>query len=99
VHRGESSSMRHAIMTDVQGVKGKSSEQQWNRLQHEYQQAVEAAYPNPERCGCPAMVVLRELATRSARFEDLEKDSHWKHVIRCAPCYDEFLKLRESCRP
>jgi hypothetical protein len=86
-------------MTDVQSVKGESAEQKWDRLQHEYRQAMEAVYPNPERCGCPGMVVLRELATRSARFEDLEKDSHWKHVIHCAPCYDEFLNLRESCRP
>ena len=86
-------------MTNVQRVKGESAEQKWNRLQHEYRQAVEAVYPNPERCGCPGMVVLTELATRSARFEDLENDPDWKHAIHCAPCYDEFLNLRESCRP
>jgi hypothetical protein len=79
-------------------MKGESPEQQWNRVQRQYQQAVEASYPNPERRGCPGMDALRGLATRSTRFEDLEEDSQWKHVIRCAPCYREFLDLRESCR-
>jgi hypothetical protein len=79
-------------------MNGESAEQKWNRLKHEYQRAVEASCPNPERRGCQGIVVLRELATRSAHFEELENDSRWKHVVHCAPCYDEFLKLRESCR-
>jgi hypothetical protein len=44
------------------------------------------------------MDVLRGLALRSTRFQDLEEDEQWKHVTRCAPCYQEFLDLRESCR-
>jgi hypothetical protein len=44
------------------------------------------------------MDVLQDLATRSTRFEDLEGDSQWKHVIRCGPCYLEFLDLREAFR-
>lgn len=79
-------------------MKGESPEQQWNRVQREYQGAVQASYANPERRGCPGMDILRGLATRSTRFEDLEEDSQWKHVIRCAPCHREFLDLRESCR-
>ena len=79
-------------------MKGESPEQQWNRVQRHYQQAVEASYPNPERRGCPGMDALRGLATRSTRFEDLEEDSQWKHVIRCGPCYLEFLDLRDASR-
>jgi len=53
---------------------------------------------NPERRGCPGADVLRDLAARSARFEDIEEDQQWKHVIHCAPCYQEYLDSRESCR-
>lgn len=79
-------------------MKGESPEQKWQRLQREYQTAVQAAYPNPERHGCPGTDVLGDLAARSARFEDIEEDEEWKHVIHCAPCYREFLDRRESCR-
>ena len=79
-------------------MRRESPEQQWNRVQRQYQQAVEASYPNPERRGCLGMGVLRDLASRSTEFEDLEEDSRWKHVIRCGPCYREFLDLREVCR-
>jgi hypothetical protein len=79
-------------------MKGETPEQQWDRLQRKYQEAVVASYPNPERIGCPGADVVRELAARSARFEDLEEDLGWKHVIHCAPCCREFLDLRELCR-
>jgi hypothetical protein len=79
-------------------MKGETPEQKWDRLQRKYQKAVQAAYPNPERHGCPGTEVLRGLAARSARFEDIEGDEPWKHVIHCAPCYREYLELRESCR-
>ena len=79
-------------------MKGESPEQKWDRLQREYQTAVQASYPNPERHGCAGAEVLTELAARSARHEDIEEDEQWKHVIHCAPCYREFLDHRESCR-
>jgi hypothetical protein len=79
-------------------MKGETPEQQWDRLQRKYQEAVGASYPNPERIGCPGTDVVRELAAQSARFEDLEEDLGWKHVIQCAPCYREFLDLRELRR-
>ena len=79
-------------------MRGESPDQQWNRVQRQYQHAVEASYPNPERRGCLGMDVLRDLASRSTQLEDLEEDSSWKHVIRCGPCYREFLDLREACR-
>ena len=77
---------------------GETPEKQWDRLQREYQKGVEASYPNPERRGCPEAEMLQDLALRSARFEDIEDDQQWKHVIHCAPCYQEYLDQRESCR-
>ena len=79
-------------------MKGETPEQNWDRLQRKYQKAVQASYPNPERQGCPGTEVLRGLAARSARFEEIEDDQQWKHVIHCAPCYGEYLELREACR-
>jgi hypothetical protein len=79
-------------------MKREIPEQQWDRLQREYQKAVQESYPNPERHGCPGTLVLRDLAARSARHEDIEGDEPWKHVIHCAPCYQEYLELRESYR-
>ena len=79
-------------------MNGETPEQKWNRLQREYQKGVQASYPNPERHGCPKTDILQELAARSARHEDIEEDGQWKHVIHCAPCYQEYLDLRASCR-
>jgi len=79
-------------------MKGETSEQQWERLQGEYQRAVQTSYPNPERHGCSGADVLRDLAARSARHEDIEQDEQWKHVIHCGPCYQEYLDLRAECR-
>ena len=79
-------------------MNGESPQQKWDRLQREYQEAVQDSYPNPKRQGCPGTDVLLELASRSAQHEDIEQDQQWKHVIHCAPCYREYLDLRESCR-
>ena len=79
-------------------MKGESPQQKWERLQREYQKAVQAAFPTPERRDCPGTEVLRDLAARSVRFEDIEEDRQWKHVIHCGPCYQEYLDLRAACR-
>jgi hypothetical protein len=79
-------------------MNGETPEQKWNRLQREYQKGVQASYPNPERRGCPETDILQDLAARSARHEDIEEENQWKHVIHCAPCYQEYLDLRESFR-
>ena len=77
---------------------GETPEQQWERLQREYQNAVQASCPNPERHGCPGTDVLKDLAARSARHEDIDQDQFWKHVIHCGPCYWEYLDQRAECR-
>jgi hypothetical protein len=77
---------------------GESPEDHWNRLQRDYQEGVQTAYPNPERRGCPETHCLQDLAARSARHEDIEGEQQWKHVIHCAPCYQQYIDLREACR-
>ncbi len=79
-------------------MNGETPEHKWNRLQREYQKGVQASYPNPERRGCLETDILQDLAARSARHEDIEEEQQWKHVIHCAPCYQEYLDLREACR-
>jgi hypothetical protein len=79
-------------------MKGETPEQQWERLQREYHSAVQASYPNPERHGCHGANILRDLAARSARHEDIEQDERWKHVVHCGPCYQEYLDLRTALR-
>ena len=79
-------------------MKGETPEQQWECLQREYQKAVQVSYPNPERHGCTGIEVLQDLAVRSARHQEIEEDKHWKHVIHCGPCYQEYLDLRAACR-
>jgi hypothetical protein len=79
-------------------MNGETPEHRWNRLQRKYQKAVQASYPNPERRDCPGTEVLQDLGAQSARFEEIEEDQQWKHVIHCGPCYQEYLELRESCR-
>jgi hypothetical protein len=74
----------------------RTTEEHWNRLQREYQSAVSAEYPNPQRKGCPGSEVLRRLAEHSVRPEDLRKDPHWKHAIQCGPCYREYIALSEN---
>jgi hypothetical protein len=79
-------------------MKGETPEQHWERLQREYQKAVQASYPNQDRHGCAGTEVLRNLAARSARHQEIEEDTYWKHVIHCGPCYQEYLDLRAACR-
>lgn len=79
-------------------MKGETPREQWERLQKAYQEAVQASFPNPERHGCPGTQVLQGLAARSARHEDIDSDEQWRHVIHCAPCYQEYLDLRAICR-
>ena len=79
-------------------MKGETPDQQWERLQREYQSAVQASYPNPEGYSCPGADVLGDLAARSVRHLDIEQDEHWKHVIHCGPCYKEYLDLRTACQ-
>lgn len=49
-------------------------------------------FPNPTREGCPERARLRAMAHRDPRLtlEDLP----FAHVVRCSPCFQEYLHLR-----
>ena len=79
-------------------MKQETSQEQWERLQREYQKGIAESYPNPQRSGCPGQEMIDSLAARSAGFEDLEEDVNWKHVVRCGPCYGEYLEMRRAHR-
>jgi hypothetical protein len=51
------------------------------------------AFPNPKREGCPGHASLRAMANRDQRLtlEDLPIS----HVVRCSPCFQEYLRLRK----
>lgn len=79
-------------------MKHETSQEQWERIQREYQKGVAENYPNPDRKGCPGNEILEELATRSAGFEEIEGDPNWKHVVCCGPCYGEYVESRHAAR-
>ena len=73
-------------------MKDQTPEERWTRLQRRIQEGILKAYPNPERRGCPGGEVIRDLAIRSAGFDDsVEDDPRWQHVTHCSPCYGEYL--------
>ena len=66
----------------------------YDRLRKALQAAILKDYPNPDRVGCPADAMVREVAFR----EELTKDEVWEHITHCSPCYAEFLKFKQEWR-
>ena len=54
------------------------------------QQMALAAYPNPQREGCPGSAVLDEVASAPIPFQH----PAYEHIKRCSPCLQEMLNLR-----
>ena len=51
-------------------------------------------FPNPDRVGCPDSAVLRGIAFRQLRLEEVDK---WlDHLASCSPCFQEFTELRKQ---
>jgi hypothetical protein len=61
------------------------------------QEAILRDFPNPERTGCPGTAVIRDIAKRSVRLEIVE-GADWDHIMRCSPCYREFLDINDKLR-
>jgi len=61
------------------------------------QEAILRDFPNPERTGCPGTAVIRDIAERSVKLEIVE-GADWDHIIRCSPCYREFLTINDKLR-
>ena len=51
------------------------------------------AFPNPGREGCPGYTTLRAMANRDRRLT--LDDFPISHVVRCSPCFQEYLRLRQ----
>jgi len=78
-----------------------SSEQKYDRLQREIQDAVLKGFPNPERKGCPGRTVVENYAKNPDQItagDDVNPASQWYHITHCSPCYAEFLDLRTEYR-
>ena len=68
------------------------SDDEFKELHRILQQAALAAYPNPERKGCPGSEVLNEIAHTSWPA----KHPGYDHVKHCSPCLREMLDMREQ---
>jgi hypothetical protein len=78
-----------------------SSEQKYDRLQRELQNAILKGFPNPERKGCPGRAVVESYAKNPDQItvaDDVNTESKWYHITHCSPCYAEFLELRTAYR-
>lgn len=51
-----------------------------------------AAYPNPQREGCPDISKLRAMAYRDRRYRSAELPI--AHVVNCSPCFKQYLGFR-----
>jgi hypothetical protein len=68
------------------------SDDEFKNLHHTLRQLALAAYPNPERKGCPGMEVLREIASTSWPANH----PGYEHVKHCSPCLREMFDLQEE---
>ena len=68
------------------------SDDEFKKLHRTLQQLALAAYPNPERKGCPGPEVLREIARTSWPA----KHPGYDHVKRCSPCLREMLDMQRE---
>jgi hypothetical protein len=51
-----------------------------------------AAFPNPERVGCPSPDVLKSMAN-----QEIARDNPaWSHVWKCSPCFRDFKVHRDA---
>ena len=68
------------------------SDDEFRRIHRTLQELALAAYPNPERKGCPGREVLRDIANTPWPADHPGYD----HVKTCSPCLREMLDLQEQ---
>ncbi len=79
-------------------MSGESAEQKFERLRAQIQNLMLTAYPNPTRRGCPGPPAVAEIARRAAAEEAMQGETDFEHIMRCSPCYAEFLAARQRLR-
>jgi hypothetical protein len=62
------------------------------RFEREVDELLSNANPNPARTGCLTHAALTKLAHRATSLAD----PRWQHLLKCSPCYREFLMLRDE---
>jgi hypothetical protein len=72
------------------------TDRQEKRLLRGARAAIQAQFPNPQRCGCPEPDTLRNLALRRIPLE--ETGDLVDHVATCAPCFDAYRHYRRNRR-
>jgi hypothetical protein len=68
------------------------SDDEFREFHRIVQEAALAAYPNPERLGCPGKGILREIANTPLPFKHIS----YEHVAKCSPCLREMLDFRSE---
>src|SRR5437870_13867151 len=68
------------------------SNRQIRALERAMARVVMTQFPNPERKGCPAVRVLRAIATKRISM----RDPAIEHVGRCSPCFRELTAMRRA---
>ena len=68
------------------------SDEDFRELHRIAQTAALAAYPNPNRAGCPGTQTLREVANSRLPSDH----PAYKHVATCSPCLREMLDMRQE---
>ena len=68
------------------------SADEFKRIHTTLQELAIAAYPNPQRKGCPGTETLREIANTSWPADHPGYD----HVKHCSPCLREMLDIKEK---
>jgi hypothetical protein len=63
------------------------------RFEREIDEVLSNANPNPARTGCPPRTVLSELARHKRGLDD----PAWQHLLKCSPCYRDFLAFLKDC--
>jgi hypothetical protein len=72
----------------------KLSAQEERKLLEMFERSSLNDYPNPERNGCPDTAFVRKLASDRKSIPIRHPDL--THVVRCSPCFREFLACRKQ---
>jgi hypothetical protein len=86
------------VSAKIVGMRAECTEEKWDRIARQIQNALLNAHPNPEREGCPGLRVVVNYAKRVANFDDVKDEAEYQHITHCSLCYVGFLDAREQLR-
>ena len=83
-------------MMDEKGAANQFTRREERRLLDLATDYVRAAFPNPERLGCPGSEALKSIAGRHLKFPEAEDIVD--HIATCSPCFLEYNAMRRRSR-